>query len=192
MALTFTPAPDLGTPCPDFDLPGVDGRRWRRSDFSQAKALVVMFICNHCPYVQAIEDRLIALGHELRECGVKMVAISSNDATKYLDDSFENLALRWRAKSYPFPYLHDETQEVARAFGAVCTPDFFVYDAKGMLAYRGRLDDSWKDAAHVTRRELRDAVMVILDGRVPAEGEQKPSMGCNIKWKADSGSAVLR
>lgn len=182
MALTYTPAPSIGAALPDFTLPGVDGRSWSRADFRAYKALLVMFICNHCPYVKAIEDRLIALGAEMQEYSVKFVAISANDANDYPDDSFANLQKRWRDKHYPFPYLYDESQQVARTFGAVCTPDFFLYDQTGQLAYRGRLDDSWKDASLVKRQELRDAIMDLVHGRTPP-AEQHPSMGCNIKWK---------
>ncbi len=182
MALTYTPEPIIGTHLPYFCLPGVDGRDWSREDFRDYKALVVMFICNHCPYVKAIEDRLVALGQEMKQDSVKMVAISANDADNYPDDSFANLQKRWRDKHYPFPYLYDESQEVARAFGAVCTPDFFVYDQKAQLAYRGRLDDSWKDPSQVKHRELHDAIMALVRGQTP-HAEQRPSMGCNIKWK---------
>lgn len=183
MALTYTPEAVIGSNCPDFKLPAVDGRTYQKSDFKNYKALLVMFICNHCPYVKAIEDRLIALGREMKNKGVEIVAISSNDATNYPDDSFDNLQKRWREKNYPFPYLYDESQIVARTFGAVCTPDFFLYDSKAELSYRGRLDDSWKDASQVKRQELREAILALVEGRRPAD-EQRPSMGCNIKWKS--------
>lgn len=191
MALTYTPQPELGKICPDFTLPGVDGRTYSRRDFEGAQAFVVMFICNHCPYVKAVEDRLIALGHHFgqsRQTGVlaaksvKIVAICANDADNYPDDSFKKLAERAREMNYPFPYLHDETQNVALAFDAVCTPDFFVYDSAMKLAYRGRLDDSWKDPSAVHSEELKSAIEALLQGSRPA-ADQKPSMGCNIKWK---------
>ena len=183
MALTHTPAPELGKPCPDFKLPNVDGRMVSRAELANgAKALVVMFACNHCPYVQAIEDRLIALGREYAGTAVRFAAISSNDAEAYPDDSFEMMRERANQKSYPFPYLYDESQETARAFGAVCTPDFFVYDEKLALAYRGRLDDSWKDASLVKSRELKAAIDALLAGRAPS-GAQTPSMGCSLKWR---------
>lgn len=181
MAVT-TPDTELETPCPEFSLPGVDGRTYSRDQFTQAQAFLVMFICNHCPYVQAIEDRLIALGQHFKSENVKIVAICSNDAEKYPDDSFEKLKERAEAKGYPFPYLHDESQAVARAFGAVCTPDFFLYDSSMRLAYRGRLDDSWKDATNVRHEELKGAIEALLKGESPSR-EQKPSMGCSIKWK---------
>jgi peroxiredoxin len=175
-------APALGAACPQFRLPAVDGRTYAREDFAGAPVLAVMFICNHCPYVQAVEDRLIALAREFESRGVQLVGICANDAASYPDDAFDKLAERWRTKGYGFPYLHDETQEVARAFGAVCTPDIFVYDRERRLAYRGRIDDSWKDASKVTRRELADALTALAEGRAPA-AEQRPSLGCSIKWR---------
>jgi thiol-disulfide isomerase/thioredoxin len=177
-----TPAASLGSPCPGFALPAVDGRRYALPDFDQSRVLVVMFICNHCPYVQAVEDRLIGLARELGPRGAAFVGVCANDAAGYPDDAFDKLAERWRSKGYGFPYLHDEEQSVARAFGAVCTPDIFVYDGDRRLAYRGRIDDSWKDQAKVTRRELADAIDALLAGNRPSP-EQRPSMGCSIKWK---------
>lgn len=181
MALTYTPAGQLGQDCPDFHLPGVDGKDWFLTDFRKGQPFLVMFICNHCPYVKAIEDRLITLSRDLKELKILTVAISSNDAADYPEDSFENLQGRAREKGYPFPYLYDERQDVARRFGAVCTPDFFLYDGDGRLSYRGRLDDAWKDPARVTRRELFEAARQVLAGQSPAN--QVPSMGCSIKWK---------
>ncbi len=180
MPPVYTPEPELGSPCPTFELPATDGKTYSLADF-QGRPLVVMFICNHCPYVKAVEDRLLDLGREYREKGVAFVAICSNDAEKYPEDSFDKLKERAEEKDYPFPYLHDESQEVAKRFGAVCTPDFFVYDQKHRLAYRGRLDDSWKEPTQVTRRELREALDDLLAGR-PVTENQKPSMGCSIKW----------
>jgi peroxiredoxin len=179
---TETPAPALGTPCPPFELDGVDGGMYALEDFEAAGVLVVMFICNHCPYVQAVEDRLIRLAHEYGPRGVQFVGVCSNDAATYPDDAFDKLAERWRRKDYGFPYLHDESQIVARDFGAVCTPDIFVYDRARQLAYRGRIDDSWKDEAKVQRRELAGALDALLAGGRPA-AEQRPSLGCSIKWK---------
>lgn len=165
-----TPPATLGAACPPFRLPGVDGKSYDLHDFDEAPVLVVMFICNHCPYVQAVEDRLIRLARELGKIGstgrgAAFVGICSNDAASYPDDAFDKLAERWNRKAYGFPYLHDEDQEVARAFDAVCTPDIFVYDRERRLAYRGRIDDSWKDESKVTRRELADAVDALLSGR---------------------------
>lgn len=181
MALTHTPQAEIGAPCPDFSLPKVDGGQMSLADL-RGKPILVMFICNHCPYVKAIEDRLITLGHDLRAQNVGVVAICSNDAKDYPDDAPENLRKRAQEKSYSFPYLHDETQDVAKRFGAVCTPDFFLYNADGRLAYRGRLDDSWKDPNAVTKRELYEAAMTLAKGQ-SLQGEQIPSMGCSIKWK---------
>jgi peroxiredoxin len=181
MALTYTPDPEIGKPCPDFTLPAVDGKIYSLIDFKNGHSLVVMFICNHCPYVKAIEDRLITLGNTLKARNINVVAICSNDAENYPDDSFENLKKRAKEKNYPFVYLHDETQQVAKTFGAVCTPDFFVYDKGNKLAYRGRLDDSWKEPDKVTRQELLEAVMKLEENQSLTE-KQTPSMGCNIKW----------
>lgn len=181
MALTFTPHAELGTAAPDFKLPAVDGKTYSLSDFQNQKPFVVMFICNHCPYVKAIEDRLIILGQDLKKQGVHVVAICSNDANEAAEDSFENLRARAQEKNYPFVYLHDENQAVAKKFGAVCTPDFFVYDSSGHLAYRGRLDDSWKNPDLVQKRELFEAVQLLLNNQ-PVPEKQTPSMGCNIKW----------
>ncbi|MEK2646177.1 thioredoxin family protein [Bdellovibrio sp. BCCA] len=181
MALTFTPFPDLGNDCPDFQLPAIDGKTYKLQDFPKGSPLVVMFICNHCPYVQAIESRLIVLGHDLKKQNVPVIAICSNDAASHPEDSFENLKKRAEEKHYPFVYLHDESQEVAHKFGAVCTPDFFVYDKDHKLAYRGRLDDSWKDASKVTKRELYEAVQTLIKNEKVSE-EQTASMGCSIKW----------
>lgn len=182
MALTYTPDPDIGKPCPDFSLPAVDGKTYSLKDFKNGHPLAVMFICNHCPYVKAIEDRLIALGHTLKEKNINLVAICANDAENYPDDSFENLKKRAEEKKYPFVYLHDETQQIAKTFGAVCTPDYFVYDKNLKLAYRGRLDDSWKEPEKVTRQELLEAILK-LEKNQPLTEKQTPSMGCNIKWK---------
>jgi peroxiredoxin len=181
MAVESTAA-EPGSSCPDFQLPGVDGKSHRRDDFSAAPVLVVMFICNHCPYVKAVEDRLIALNKEYGGRGVQFVGVCSNDAVSYPDDGFDKLRERWQEKGYGFPYLHDESQAVARAFGAVCTPDIFVFDRQRQLAYRGRIDDSWKDPGKVTRRELASALDALLAGGRPAP-EQRPTLGCSIKWK---------
>jgi peroxiredoxin len=177
-----TPAPELGAPCPDFRLPAVDGKTYARDDFKAKPVLVVMFICNHCPYVKAVEDRLIRLAREFESRGVQLVGVCANDAESYPDDAIDKLAARWRERGYGFPYLHDEAQDVARAFGAVCTPDIFVFDRERRLAYRGRIDDSWKDESRVTRRELAEAIEALVAGRQPPR-EQRPSMGCSIKWR---------
>jgi peroxiredoxin len=175
----------LGTPCPDFRLPSVDGRTVARDDFKDRRALVVMFICNHCPYVQAVEDRIIELARDYGPRGVEVVGICSNDPTDYPDDRPERLLERWRAKAYGFAYLIDESQDVARRFGAVCTPDVYAFGADGRLAYHGRIDDNWREPAKVRRHELRDALDALLAGRRPS-GEQLHSIGCSIKWKQAS------
>lgn len=181
MALTITPFPEIGLDCPDFSLPAVDGKTYALKDFPFGKPLVIMFICNHCPYVKAVEDRLITLGEDLQKLNVPILGICSNDEETYPEDNFENLKKRWQEKNYSFPYLHDKTQEIAKKFGALCTPDFFVYDNNHKLAYRGRLDNSWKDASKVTQRELFDAVKLLVDAQ-PVPQQQTPSMGCSIKW----------
>lgn len=181
MATTFTPFADLGTVIPEFKLPATDGKTYSVKDFPANTPMVVMFICNHCPYVQAIEDRLIQLGHDLKKHNVPVIAICANDAESHPEDSFENLRKRAEEKSYPFVYLHDEQQNVAREFGAVCTPDFFVYDKAHKLAYRGRLDDSWKDASKVKHRELFEAVETLVQDKKVSD-QQTASMGCSIKW----------
>lgn len=183
MALTYTPEhPKFGQPCPDFSLPGVDGKNYSLKDFSNGNPLVIMFICNHCPYVKAIEDRLIQLGHDLIKEQINLVGICSNDESNYQEDNFENLKKRYLEKNYSFTYLHDQNQDVAKNFGAVCTPDYFMFDGDLKLQYRGRLDDNWKEADKVTKRELYDAALE-LKNKKTISMKQTPSMGCSIKWK---------
>lgn len=177
-----TPVCNFGEKAHDFDLPATDGRRYRLADLVGPKGLVLVFMCNHCPYVKAIIDKLIRDARDLAAIGVNVAAICSNDAVAYPEDSFENMK-RWaEKKQFPFPYLHDESQEVARAYGAVCTPDFFGYNAALELQYRGRLDASGRSAVEGARRELFEAMRLVAEtGKGPAE--QTPSMGCSIKWK---------
>lgn len=182
MALTYTPTPQLGQRCPRFSLKSLDGHSFNNDSFSGAQVLVVLFICGHCPYVQAIELRLIDLARELSPRGVQFVGICSNDWMDHPEDSPENLLLRWKNKNYSFPYLIDPDQRAANDFGAVCTPDIFVYDSDRKLSYRGRFDDSWKDPNKVKRQELMMAIEDTLAKR-SLSGEQIPSMGCSIKWK---------
>ncbi len=182
MALLKTTAIPMGTRCPDFDLPGVDGRNHCLADFADATVLVVMFICNHCPYVRAIEDRYVALAHHYEGRPVQVVGICSNDPDNYPDDAFDALKHRWLEKDYRFPYLQDRSQDVARAFGAVCTPDLYVYDVERRLVYHGQLDDNWGDAGGVTRHDLREAVDAVLAGERPIN-PQHPAQGCSIKWR---------
>ena len=173
-----------GTPCPEFRLPTVDGATRALADFADKPVLVVMFICNHCPYVVAVEDRMIALAREYGPRGVQFVGICANDPTDYPDDAPKQLLRRWRDKAYGFPYLIDASQDVARAFGAVCTPDIYVYDRRRRLSYHGRIDDNWKEPARVARRELAAALDALLAGRQPP-AEQIPSIGCSIKWRRE-------
>lgn len=181
MALTYTPESQMGRQCPDFKLTGMDHKNYQLSDFSNIEILVFLFICNHCPYVQAIEDRIIALAKKYKEQQrVQFIGICSNDSSDHPEDSFESLQAKWREKNYDFPYLHDPTQVTAQSFEAVCTPDIFVYH-KEKLAYRGRLDDSWKDPEKVQRQELDLAIQSLLSS-TPLNFDPIPSMGCSIKW----------
>lgn len=173
---------ELGFPCPDFRLPSVDGPTVARDDLASTPVLGVFFYCNHCPYAKAIEGRLIELERDYRDGGFRFVAICANDAATYPEDSFPNMKKRAEARGYGFPYLHDESQSVARAFGAVCTPDLYVFDRDRRLAYHGRLDDSPMDPSKVKRRELPEAVDALLGGRAP-DPHQNPCIGCSIKWK---------
>ncbi|MCF6257959.1 MAG: thioredoxin family protein [Gammaproteobacteria bacterium] len=182
MVRTETPICDFGQPAVDFALPGVDGKTWSLNDCAGEKGLLVMFICNHCPYVKSILDRIVRDTQELKTLGVNTVAIMSNDPTEYEEDSFENMQAVAREFDFSFPYLIDETQEVAKNYGAVCTPDFFGYNADLQLQYRGRLDESRKEAVEGARRDLFEAMkQVAQTGKGPVE--QVPSMGCSIKWK---------
>nr|CRH04685.1 conserved protein of unknown function [Include AhpC/TSA family domain] [Candidatus Magnetococcus massalia] len=182
MVLLHTPPGELGAAAADFELTGTDGHVHRLSDYAEAPVLVVMFICNHCPYVLAVEDRLILLADSLAGHNIKVIGINSNDATNYPEDSFAKMCERAESKGYTFDYLYDEDQSVARAYGAVCTPDFFIYDAERKLRYRGRLDDAPRNPSQVTREELKSAAVAIEQGNPVAE-PQNASMGCSIKWK---------
>jgi peroxiredoxin len=187
MARTPSTMLPLGTPAPDFSLPDTDGRIVSRDDFRDAPALLVMFICNHCPYVKHVRDELARLGREYTARGVAVVAISSNDAAAYPDDSPERMREEKADAGYVFPYLYDETQQVAAAYQAACTPDFFLFDARRELVYRGQLDDSRPgNDVPVTGADLRAALDAVLDGR-PVAAEQKPSIGCNVKWRGEGG-----
>ena len=182
MVRTETPVCEFGKPAPDFRLPGVDGKIWTLAQARGPNGLLVMFICNHCPYVKAVRDRIIRDARELKDHGVNTVAIMSNDPTDYPEDSFDNMKKVAAELKFPFPYLYDETQGVAKAYGAVCTPDFFGYDKDLRLQYRGRLDESRKEPAPNARRDLFEAMkQVALTGHGPKD--QIPSMGCSIKWK---------
>lgn len=172
---------DLGSPAPDFELPGIDGEIHNHNDFNQYKILCIVFMCNHCPYVQAVIDRLIKLQEEFKE-EVRFIGINSNDAENYPEDSFEKMPEYAKKWGLNFPYLRDESQEIAKEYKAQCTPDIFVYDEKRKLAYHGRVDDNWKDPEKVNKHELKNALKNLVSGK-PAKDEQKPSMGCSIKWK---------
>jgi len=181
-----TPLCEFGKPAIDFDLPGVDGKRWSLADCKGENGLLVMFICNHCPYVIAIRERIVRDARELQAHGVNFVAIMSNDPSDYPEDSFENMRKVAADFDFPFPYLLDESQAVAKAYGAICTPDFFGYNGDLELQYRGRLDASRKERApEGARRELFEAMTQIAQsGEGPRE--QIPSMGCSIKWISSS------
>lgn len=182
MALTHTPAPKLGARAIDFSLPGVDGRTHTLASCRGPLGIVVMFICNHCPYVKAIRERLVFDTKDLMAAGIGVVAISSNDVREYPEDSFDNMKELARVARFKFPYLYDESQAVARAYGAVCTPDFFGYNANLELQYRGRLDSAGVATRNATtKRELVDAMLEIAK-RGSTKVEQIPSMGCSIKW----------
>jgi peroxiredoxin len=184
MARTETPVCDFGLPAPDFRLQGVDGKILTLNDVRGKNGLLVMFICNHCPYVKAVRDRLIRDARDLKEHGINSVAIMSNDPTDYPEDSFDNMKRVAAELKFPFPYLYDETQAVAKAYGAVCTPDFFGYNKDLKLQYRGRLDASRKDPVPDARRDLFEAMkQVARTGQGPKD--QVPSMGCSIKWKGE-------
>jgi peroxiredoxin len=183
MAATETPVCDFGVPAPDFSLPDPDGRVWTLADCRGEKATLVMFICNHCPFVKAVIDRIVRDARELQPLGVRCVAIMSNDAEQYPEDAPNKMAELAASKDFPFPYLIDDSQDVARAYGAVCTPDFFGYNADLELQYRGRLDASRTEPAPPgARRELFEAMSAIArDGVGPAD--QVASIGCSIKWR---------
>jgi peroxiredoxin len=185
MVRTETPVCDFGTPAPDFRLPGTDGKTYSLNDLRGPNGLLVTFICNHCPYVQAVRERIVRDVKELKALGVNAVAISSNDAKDYPEDSFDNMKKIVTAWGLPMPYLYDESQEVAKRYGAVCTPDFFGYNKDLKLQYRGRLDASRKEAVPDAPRDLFEAMkQVARTGNGPKE--QIPSMGCSIKWKNES------
>lgn len=174
---------DFGWAAPDFRLPGSDGKTYSLADLRGPRGTLIMFICNHCPYVRSVIDRIVRDATELVPHGVHSVAINANDAIVYPDDSFEKMKLFAAENAFPFPYLHDETQDVARAYGAVCTPDFFGFDGDLGLQYRGRLDESGRNPVAGARRELFEAMKTVAEsGEGPRD--QTPSIGCSIKWKA--------
>ncbi len=185
----------LGMKAPDFRLKDTEDNTVSLSDFKEAPAVLVIFMCNHCPFVKHIADGLAALGREYQPKGAAVVGINANDVEKYPDDSPQKMAEELRTRGYTFPYLFDETQDVAKAYGAACTPDFFLFDKDRRLVYRGQLDDSRPtNSIPVTGADLRAALDTVLAGK-PVPEDQKPSIGCNIKWKPGnepdySGSSV--
>jgi peroxiredoxin len=166
----------------DFSLPGTDDQTHSLADFADAKVLVVIFMCNHCPYVHAVINRLVQIQADYSEKGVQLVGINANDSENYPDDSFESMKEAVQEFGINFPYLHDETQEVAKQYQAQCTPDIYIFDQDRKLSYHGRIDDNWQEPDQVTRHELREALDALLANQKPSE-DQKPSMGCSIKWK---------
>jgi len=172
----------MGTDIIDFNLPATDGENYSPADFADKKVLVIIFMCNHCPYVKAVIDRLIAIQADYGDKGVQLIGINANDAEGYPEDSFEAMKEWVKEKGINFVYLHDESQKTARAYQAQCTPDIFVFGQSRKLAYHGRIDDNWQVPEKVTKKELRAALDALLAGQ-PVSEDQKPSMGCSIKWK---------
>ncbi len=171
----------IGDPIPHFVLPATDGLT---IDSKQIKdpVLVVIFTCNHCPYAEAYEDRLIELANHFDEEGVQFIAINSNDSTKYPADSFDQMKVRYAERGFPFPYCHDEHQDVAKSFGALCTPHCFVFNRDRELQYKGCIDDNWKEPQNVLHHYLRDAIAGVVEGR-GVEVKEANAIGCSIKWK---------
>lgn len=172
---------EMGRDALDFNLPATDGQNYALSDFSDAKVLVIVFMCNHCPYVQAIWDRLVALQDQFADKGVQFVGINPNLNPKYEEETFDKMKEYFDRYNMNFPYLQDASQEVAREYQAECTPDLYVFNADRKLAYHGRIDDNWQDESAVTKNELAEALESILVGSELAE--QSPTIGCSIKWR---------
>ena len=184
MARTLSTMLELGTVAPRFRLPATDGRQVSLDDFKDARAYLVIFMCNHCPYVKHIRSVLAKVTRGYMTKGIAVVGINANDVASYTDDSPEKMAEEVKAAGYAFPYLYDESQEVAKAYRAACTPDFFLFDKDRRLVYRGQLDGARPgNDVPVTGEDLTAAVEAVLAGR-PIPADQKPSMGCNVKWKA--------
>ncbi len=183
MVLTASVIQPLGISAPPFSLPDTEGRRVSLDDFKDTPALLVIFMCNHCPYVKHVRSELARLARDYQARGAAVVGINSNDVANYPDDSPERMREEVQAAGYTFPYLYDESQGVAKAYKAACTPDFFLFDRNRRLVYRGQLDDSRPgNAKPVTGADLRRALDAVLSGQ-PVPADQKPSAGCNIKWK---------
>jgi peroxiredoxin len=192
MAAVHSTMLELGTEAPDFNLPdAISGRKYNKDGFKGNKALLVMFICNHCPYVKLIKEALVEYAADYMPKGVGIVAISSNDVKNYQDDSPEKMKEDGEKFGYPFPYLYDESQEVAKAYKAACTPDFFLFDENHRLEYRGQFDDARpKNGIEPTGKDLREATDKVLAGEAVPE-DQIPSIGCNIKWKKGNEPAYF-
>jgi len=183
MAVTASKMLPLGTSAPDFDLPDTQGNMVSSGDFTGVPALLIIFMCNHCPFVKHILGAMVELVREYQAKGAAVVGINSNDAINFTEDRPEMMAKAAKESDFTFPYLYDETQEVAKAYRAACTPDFFLFDSERTLVYRGQMDDSRPGTGiPVTGADLTAAIDAVLEGR-PVSEEQKPSMGCNIKWK---------
>lgn len=192
MVLTPSTMLPLGTKAPDFSLPNVDGKTVSLGDFAGAPATLIIFMCNHCPYVKHVAPELARLAREYQGKGVAVVGISSNDVAAHPADSPEQMVHEAESREYTFPYLFDETQRVAQAYKAACTPDFYVFDKNQKLVYRGQMDASRPDSGiPVTGKDLRTALDAVLAGRAPA-ADQKPSIGCNIKWRAGNEPAYFK
>lgn len=177
--MTFTL--QIGESAPDFDLPAVDGKNYSLGDFADAKILIVVFSCNHCPYVIGSEDRMNVLQAEYAPKGVEMIVINSNETKNHPMDTFEHMVRRAEEKGFQFRYVRDESQDVARAYGALRTPHYFVFDADRKLGYTGRMDDNPREGGKETTHELRDALDAMLEGREPPVPVTNP-LGCNVKW----------
>lgn len=175
---------DLGHIAPDFSLPGIDGKNYRLSDFAANKLLLIIFSCNHCPYVQAYEERIKKLQDDFEKKGLQIIAINSNDADKYAEDSFEEMKKRAAAKGFNFLYLRDESQQTAKAFGAAFTPELFLFNAERKLIYTGKIDDNWREPEKVQTKYLQNAIEAYLRGEEISVPETY-AIGCTIKWKAD-------
>jgi len=171
----------IGEKAPDFSLPGVDGKTYSFADFRDKPVLVIMFTCNHCPYVQAYEDRLIAIQRDYANRDVSLVAINANETKNYPEDSFPNMVKRAKAKDYNFPYLRDEDQSVASAYGATYTPEIFVLDREKRLRYAGRIDDNWQQPQKATSHDLRNAIEALLN-KQPVPKAETHAIGCTVKW----------
>ncbi len=185
MALITESGPEtlpIGSPAPEFALPGIDGKTLSLRELSVGKAVVLNFTCNHCPYAKAYEDRFMDIVRAYSPKGIAFAAINSNDAATYPEDSFEKMKERAASRGFNFPYLYDETQQTARAYGAVCTPHVFIV-VDGKIAYEGRIDDNWKEPAAAKHHDLRDALDAIVAGR-PIPNPNTNPMGCSIKWKS--------